>query len=275
MQTDRRRRQWLPLSATYPHGHTPRLLKERFGRDGLLVWVLFLAACKRSSIQGEFEFVSEFHGWCLLGLEPDDLPAFSLADFFRYTGELHLTRKRRSGDVVTITARTWDEWQTEPSREFAAARMSRKRAQDARNSRSHDPGTDLDLDLDHDKDQKERALRAPSDGRSDRERPGDSATTRELVAHFVDSAREAGVDVPQRVAGHLAREVKNLLDEGQPPTAVARGLDRMLERRIINASLLPGMVVEAGLPKASANGSRVDRIREAGAAHAAQVGGSS
>lgn len=175
---DRRRRQWVPLSAYYPHSHTPRLLKERFGRDGLLVWVLYLAACKRNTPQGELTFVTEPHGWALLGLDPDDLPAFTLAEFFRYTGDLHLTRKRASGDVVTITARTWDEWQTEPSREFAAARMSRKRAKDARNNGRHDSGTDLDLDLDkdHDKDQDlaADAARGPS-GRTSgsRSRPRD------------------------------------------------------------------------------------------------------
>src|SRR6266542_6754416 len=70
----------LPIASTFAFGNTGTKLKVKFGRDGLLVWVCFLAACKKNWIQGQFEYTSEPDGWNRLGLygyQPD----FTLKEF--------------------------------------------------------------------------------------------------------------------------------------------------------------------------------------------------
>src|SRR5690606_41404139 len=66
---DRRRRQWIPLSASFPFDTTGTRLLEEFGNDGIALWVAFLTACKRSPIQGRISYGSEAEGWAQLGLD--------------------------------------------------------------------------------------------------------------------------------------------------------------------------------------------------------------
>lgn len=124
--SDRRRRQYVPLVTTFAHGRTAERLIAKFGRDGLLVWVCYLAACKRAPEQGVFEYVSEGEGWGLLGLRGHE-PAFTLADFFRTTGQLHKTSRRARGQLTTIACTVWDDITAGYDRELDAARKRRKR----------------------------------------------------------------------------------------------------------------------------------------------------
>ncbi len=78
--------------------------------------------------------------------------------------------------------------------------------------------------------------------------PVQPPSTPQLIADFIDSARLRGAVVPHRVVGHLARNVKELLDEGVSVEAVQAGLERLLERRIVQPQLLPYLVMEASLP---------------------------
>lgn len=74
-------------------------------------------------------------------------------------------------------------------------------------------------------------------------------SSQSLLGEFIDDMRLRGVDLPNRVKGQTAQAVKALLDEGQTPDAVRAGLSRMAERRIVQPSLLPNFVAEAGLPR--------------------------
>jgi hypothetical protein len=134
--SDKRRRQYVPLTSQFGHDRFCVRIKEKFGRDGLLVWALYLAACKRATQQGEFDYVSEGDGWHrlgLLGLEPD----FTLRTFFTYTGQLHATARRTSGDVTTIVCRSWHEWNTEFRRQQDASQKARKRAETTATPQRH------------------------------------------------------------------------------------------------------------------------------------------
>jgi hypothetical protein len=156
---DRRRRQWVPLKSTFAHGKTGTNLKRKFGRDGLTVWVCYLAACKANWLQGQLDWTSEADGWTKLGLYGYE-PEFTLASFFRYTGQLHLTSQRRSGDLTTTVCRRWSDWNTEVERDRDAEQKRRKRATNTPTSsrrNADDPptleGTDSDQDHERDQDQ--------------------------------------------------------------------------------------------------------------------------
>lgn len=69
-----------------------------------------------------------------------------------------------------------------------------------------------------------------------------------LVGAFVDEARERGSNPPKRVIGQVASAVKKLLEEGVDPRRVALGLLRLLDRNVIQPTLLPNFVMEAELP---------------------------
>lgn len=156
---DGRRRRWFSLSALYPHGETARRIQGKFGRDGLLVWILFLAACKRSPIQeGSFSYTSEDAAWTELGLvDPEDRPAFSLDEFWKFTGRLKQTRRTRSGHVVNVTATHWKEWQDASKRSLEAERKSRKRGEKTADVSGLDSDSDSDPDRDQDRDKNLRA----------------------------------------------------------------------------------------------------------------------
>jgi hypothetical protein len=65
-----------------------------------------------------------------------------------------------------------------------------------------------------------------------------------LVAYYVDLQRELGVDPPKRLIGQTARQVGELLREGQPAQVVARALELLVERRL-HPSTLPSLIPEA------------------------------
>lgn len=123
---DKRRRQYFPLAVTFAHGNTGVRLKKRFGRDGLLVWVCYLTACKTNWIQGQFSYTSEPDGWTKLGLYGYE-PEFSLSTFFTFTGHLKQTRRTRSGDLVDVICTQWEAWNKEFKRDRDASEKSRKR----------------------------------------------------------------------------------------------------------------------------------------------------
>lgn len=84
-------------------------------------------------------------------------------------------------------------------------------------------------------------------------------TAQNLLGRFIDDARAAGIETPGRVKGQLAQNIKRLLDEGQSTQAVWAGLQRMVERRIVQPSLLPNFVMEAAIPQDVSQPSRFGR----------------
>lgn len=127
--TDGRRARYVPVKVTFAvEGTGPKLLR-RFGVAGLATWVCVLAAAKRGRVEGTFSYVSEDGGWGELGLGFPNTPGFTLDEFFRYTGQLKKTRKRRDGEVKHIEITGWEHWNDTKRREADAVRKARKRAE--------------------------------------------------------------------------------------------------------------------------------------------------
>lgn len=144
---DARRRPWFAFDALYPHGETAQKIADEFGRDGLLVWACFLAACKRGATQGTFTYVTDESGWAELGLpDPANRPDFSLDDFWSFTGRIKQTKKTRSGRVKNVTATRWGRWQNVKKSAASGALLPTENPPEPRPEGS--PDSDLDLDLD-------------------------------------------------------------------------------------------------------------------------------
>jgi hypothetical protein len=76
--------------------------------------------------------------------------------------------------------------------------------------------------------------------------PTAQPSAQEIVAHYIDDARDLGYEPPRRVVGQIARQVGELLDEGQPPDLITAALVLMTERRL-HPSTLPTLIGEAAL----------------------------
>jgi hypothetical protein len=150
MTEDGRRSQYVPMDTGIAFGKTATRLKKKFGRDGLLTWVLFLAACKRSREQGTFSYTSESEGWQLIGLDYPHTPQFSLDAFFAFTGRGGGTRLVRSGSIRRVSVVNWQSWNEEWKKQQGSERMSRKRAQSARTEgaqSAHDESTEYEAEV--------------------------------------------------------------------------------------------------------------------------------
>ena len=148
---DARRRQWVPIASDLPWTRTTRLLADKFGRDGVLVWMLVLLAAKRSLNQGQFQMLSESEGWNQLGWDEMgfERPAFTLQEFFAYTGKTKRTR-RNTRKVIQITS--WERWNREVRRDQDAAQKRSKRGTKTKDVRTNLRGTDSDLESERDRD---------------------------------------------------------------------------------------------------------------------------
>lgn len=106
---DGRRRQYVPLDVMIAFGDFGAKLGERWGIEGIGAWMLFLAACKREPVQGTFTFTSDAEAWTKLGATAT---AFTLDEFFRFTGQHKKTRRRRHGRVSYVSCTSWNTWNT-------------------------------------------------------------------------------------------------------------------------------------------------------------------
>lgn len=140
MTSDRRRRQYVPLSVHFAAGHTGQKLQERHGLEGLGAWACFLAAAKRSPIQGSVEWYSEEDGWRQLQVKAR--PSFTFEEFVATLGRLHLAKTTKRGEVKTTSIRAWNEWNLTIKRQQDADKKSRKRAQNTGDNTSHSRGTE-------------------------------------------------------------------------------------------------------------------------------------
>lgn len=130
---------YVPLSVHFHTGGTGTAIRKRFGRDGLLVWICYLTACKRHTPEGRISYASETEAWILLGLG-NDHPDFTLDDFFTLTGRLKKTVRRRHGDVTETICTPWQRWTKAREQEDARERKARSRQQ---NNRDNDRDTSV------------------------------------------------------------------------------------------------------------------------------------
>lgn len=136
MTEDRRRRQYVPLYVHFAAGHTGQEILKRFGVAGLGTWACLLAAAKRSSVQGSFEWYSEADAWRQLALHvPHDID-FTFEEFVKALGRLHLVRTTKRGEVKTTEISAWNEWNTVLKRQQGADRKRAARSANEVKTRS-------------------------------------------------------------------------------------------------------------------------------------------
>jgi hypothetical protein len=110
---DGRRRRWVAVDLD--DDARERALFERWGWAGPSLWLAFVRACKRAPVEGRVRFESEVQLAAELRVAGRELAdakgePFTLAEFFRWTGERRWTRRRRWGWPAVEHA-GWDELQ--------------------------------------------------------------------------------------------------------------------------------------------------------------------
>lgn len=131
--------QWLKLDVYFIGKPFTMRLMERFGAAGVVTWIAFLAACKRSSVQGRMTYMSDVEARNELfihdmPLRADNGDPWTLDDFFAFTGKMKQTRKNAHGRVKNVTCTHWEHWQNAQKTEDARDRKRRSRAQNGRDT---------------------------------------------------------------------------------------------------------------------------------------------
>lgn len=108
---DERRRLWFAVDLRFLRDPFSVAIIDEYGRDGVLTWVAYLAACKRNTVAGQFEYGSEPEGWMSLDLDYPKPPKFSLDGFFAFSRRRKKTKRDRIGRLNVIVCRNWDRWQ--------------------------------------------------------------------------------------------------------------------------------------------------------------------
>lgn len=125
---------YVPLLLRWPGGDTYRRLYKDFDYAGPLLWTNYLVACKLNDPEGQLEYVEEADGWHKLAMGGALQPGFTLADFFRVTGRLRKTVRRRVGDRTVIVCTRWSDHNTAWQSQKRDERRSRKEQENGRTS---------------------------------------------------------------------------------------------------------------------------------------------
>jgi hypothetical protein len=129
---------WVAIDAFFFAKPFGQALLERFGPAGLVVFLSFICKCKDGNPPGTITYSGGEPGGLahlgLVGLQLVDNRGekWTLDDLWRFTGERHTTKRRRRGDVLTVIARHWDEWQRERERYLSRERKRRWREKNER-----------------------------------------------------------------------------------------------------------------------------------------------
>lgn len=165
-------RRWLALDADMFGKQFTYDLHGRFGWAGIVVWVAFLCACKRSRTPGQVRIMNSVQGLTELGLigwelVDDKGEPWDLDDFFNFTGRKKQTRRipvgrrtdaRRTpyGQCFDAVATHWQRWQDAGRRATEAEQKRRSRGEKRPNVSGHGSDThrtnvrsNSDLDLDN------------------------------------------------------------------------------------------------------------------------------
>lgn len=139
------RKQWFATDVNVFNGDFGVDLREQFGPVGMVMWIGFLAACKRSATPGKITYSSDAEALSLLSIPGMELideegEPFKLDDFWTFTGQHKQTRCTRRKRLVYVTSTRWGEWQKDVKRQTEAERKARSRADSGRT----EPGQDSD-----------------------------------------------------------------------------------------------------------------------------------
>jgi hypothetical protein len=153
-------RRWIVLDADFFANHFTDRILDRFGPAGVCLFIALLCAAKRSRIQGQITYASDSEAFDILGLRNLELAdahgtAWTLDDFWKFTGTQKQTSRSTRGRVKNVKVTSWSQWQETLTREMAANRMRRLRGESTRTGSEQEPheeGTAKahDNDLDHD-----------------------------------------------------------------------------------------------------------------------------
>jgi hypothetical protein len=218
---DRRRRQVVPISSQVAFTKTGTKLLNRWGPEGLLTWILFLAACDRELVRGEFVYTSDDEAWGKLGARAS---AFELDEFFTYMGHLKQTKRTRSGRITYVSCRRWKDWQDVLDREAARQQKASKREENTPDIIPTIPGQSPDP----------RARGAEAFAFEDSDKGKSTASTnhserREAVTKLLSAIKDRSEDTERIVARY----------ESKLPTAAFHAALESLEVRRRNSEKSP------------------------------------
>ena len=153
-------RRWLALDADLFGKRFTDDLYRQFGWAGIVTWVAFLCACKRSRHPGRISALSDTEAAHILGIADWDLAdndgkPWTLDDFWAFTGRKKQTRRTRHGRHFDVISTHWERWQFTAGKAREAERMRTSRAEKrsggtgrATNRGRTNVGLDVDTDCD-------------------------------------------------------------------------------------------------------------------------------
>lgn len=217
MSDDLRRRQYVPLATHFATARTGTRIQETYGIEGIGVWAMFLAAAKKSQLQGTVIWASEAEAWSLLGvIEPPS--SFTFAEFVGLLGRLKQARTRRVGRESHTTLTRFSEWNKTPRSQSEAARKRRKREENIADGSADD-----------------RADIGPPEGEGEGEPPNPPRKRRTRtpdqhpLAITDDRNRCPHCGTRQRTAGELADHLKYIHAITEPDSPDGATLDYLEE----------------------------------------------
>lgn len=150
---DGRRRQWLAVDSQYARSKLAIGLRDRFGALGVLVFDLFLRACKRNHVPGEITYSCEADFLNLIGmpglaLRDERGEPWDLETFFSYLGQQKNTCRTRSGGLTNVRSTRWERWENSRSRVRDVGPMPARNEQDpALDKTGQDTDKESDIDI--------------------------------------------------------------------------------------------------------------------------------
>lgn len=147
---------WLAFDVDFLDNPFTIRLGNRFGTAGVVVWVAFLCACKRSPTPGVVRYTSDAHLRRELGILTVPLvdaagKEWSLDDLWTWTGQQKQTSRRRHGGRTHLSSTRWERWQQDAQTHANTQRMAdKRRAHNAHTTRTSRAQNGLDIDIDKD-----------------------------------------------------------------------------------------------------------------------------
>lgn len=170
---DKRRSRWIAFDVYFFDDDLGIAIRDRFGPVGLTLFMAFLCACKRNSIQGRFRYTSDVEALMVLGLPGLELvneqgEAFTLDDFWTLLGQRKQTRRTRRGRITDVVSTRWERWQKGYGTKAGDEQTSRSDPENTEQIDDEseaitalDPDPDIDPDKDTDIDSPSAASAGP------------------------------------------------------------------------------------------------------------------
>lgn len=165
--------QWVAMDARFFHKPFPIALKQRFGACGLVLFHALIYACKLSRPAGRFTYSSDFEALSQLGLDDVNLvdsegKAWTLDDFWEFTGRHKQTRRTRRGHVIYVKLTHWERWQNDKKTFLERERKRRSRAKKGHTDVTPDSYNDSDNYMMRLSDARDTTQQTPQDALADR-----------------------------------------------------------------------------------------------------------